>query len=146
MPVLKNPRHEKLAQLLAKGTAAGAAYQQAGYKPDRGHASRLASNGNIQQRVEELRGAGAKRAEITLQKLIERADELCRGAVAANQYGAAVSALREMGVLSGHRVEKSETDSTHRYVARLPEKSKDVESWIRQYAPPGHQSQDKTRH
>jgi hypothetical protein len=33
MPVLKNPRHERIAQLLASGKTAKDGYELAGYKP-----------------------------------------------------------------------------------------------------------------
>jgi phage terminase small subunit len=33
MPILKNPRHERVAQLLASVKTATDAYEQAGYKP-----------------------------------------------------------------------------------------------------------------
>ncbi|TRB03465.1 hypothetical protein EXN61_21605 [Agrobacterium tumefaciens] len=39
------------------------AYQSAGYKPDRGHASRLAANGNIRARVDEIKNRVAEKAE-----------------------------------------------------------------------------------
>jgi phage terminase small subunit len=35
MPVLKNARHEKFAQALAKGKSATDAYNEAGFKPHR---------------------------------------------------------------------------------------------------------------
>lgn len=54
MPVLSNARHERYAQELAKGQSADAAYQAAGYKPDRGNASRLTTNDSVSQRVAEL--------------------------------------------------------------------------------------------
>lgn len=54
MPVLKNARHEKMAQGLAKGKTADDAYAEAGFKPDRGNASRLQQKDNIRQRVTEL--------------------------------------------------------------------------------------------
>ncbi|WP_454686850.1 hypothetical protein [Agrobacterium leguminum] len=63
MPVLKNARHETFAQGLAKGMTADEAYVSAGYKPDRGHASRLASNGNIRARVDEIKNRVAEKAE-----------------------------------------------------------------------------------
>jgi phage terminase small subunit len=55
MPVLQNARHEAFAQELARGKAAEAAYQAAGYKPDRGNASRLTANDSIRARVAELK-------------------------------------------------------------------------------------------
>ncbi|WP_455872862.1 hypothetical protein [Rhizobium yanglingense] len=41
MPVLKNARHEKFAQALAKGKTATEAYAEAGFKPHDGNAARL---------------------------------------------------------------------------------------------------------
>jgi hypothetical protein len=40
--------------------------------------------------------------------LIERADQIYRQAMLARQFNAAISALKELGVLSGKRVERSE--------------------------------------
>lgn len=63
MPVLKNARHEKFAQALAKGMSATEAYAEAGYKGDRTAASRLSTNVNISQRVREISGRVAEKAE-----------------------------------------------------------------------------------
>jgi hypothetical protein len=41
MSALKNPRHERFAQALAKGMSADAAYKAVGYKPHRGNAATL---------------------------------------------------------------------------------------------------------
>src|SRR5262249_21360186 len=70
MKTLRNPRHEIVAQELAKGATADAAYRAAGYKPDRGHASRLASKGSIRARVAGLLAGGASKAEITFERTI----------------------------------------------------------------------------
>jgi phage terminase small subunit len=40
MPILENPKHERLAQEHAKGKAADEAYQLAGYTENRGNAAR----------------------------------------------------------------------------------------------------------
>lgn len=72
MPVLGNPKHERFAQLLAKGLTADEAYEQAGYKPDRGNASRLTANHNVQTRVAEIQERAAIRAEITVASITER--------------------------------------------------------------------------
>jgi hypothetical protein len=56
---LANARHERFACELAKGNAAGKAYELAGYKRDDGHASRLAGNGKIQARVAWLKRQAA---------------------------------------------------------------------------------------
>lgn len=63
MPVLPNPRHEAFAQALAKGMSQDAAYAEAGFKPSRHHASRLATKGNVANRVAELQSKAAEKAE-----------------------------------------------------------------------------------
>jgi hypothetical protein len=63
MPVLENAKYELFAQALAKGRSQDAAYADAGFKPDRGHASRLASNGDVQRRVAALKARIAEKAE-----------------------------------------------------------------------------------
>jgi phage terminase small subunit len=54
MPTLKNPKHERFAQELAKGTTAEKSYEIAGYKPNRGNAVKLKQNESILRRVPEL--------------------------------------------------------------------------------------------
>lgn len=56
MPVLKNARHEKFAQALAKGKTATEAYAEAGFKPHDGNAARLRGNERISARVDEITG------------------------------------------------------------------------------------------
>ena len=57
--VLQNARHELFAQNWATGMSREAAYKAAGYKPDRGAASRLSANINIKARVRELKSRAA---------------------------------------------------------------------------------------
>ncbi len=64
MPVLKNARHERFAQNLAKGMSAGPGYTAAGYKAT-GHSAevagaRLLKNVEVRNRVAELHGSTAK--------------------------------------------------------------------------------------
>ena len=56
---LDNARHERFAQNRAQGMSAGEAYTEAGYRPSRAHASRLAANGNILKRIAWLQGSTA---------------------------------------------------------------------------------------
>lgn len=114
MPVLKNPKHERFAQELAKGATATDAYTAAGYRGDRTAASRLSTKVNIQERVAQLLGKGAERAAVTVESLINEADEIQRAAFKAEQYSAATGALTAKAKLSGHWIEKSER--TNRYV------------------------------
>src|SRR5271166_607724 len=93
MPILKNARHEKLAQELASGKTAREAYKFAGYAPDDGHASRLAGNGKVATRVAELQQAGAEKSAMTTESLIKEADRIQKQAERLNQPSAAVAAL-----------------------------------------------------
>jgi phage terminase small subunit len=108
MPVLDNAKHERFAQELAKGQTLTEAYRLAGYTESRPHASRLATRGNIRQRVRELQRPAIKAAQVTLESLLDELEEARALAIALKQPGAAVAAVREKSVLSGHRVEKSE--------------------------------------
>jgi phage terminase small subunit len=55
-----------------------------------------------------LQGRAAERAEVTTASLIAEAEEAREEAMKSGQYSAAVSAIREKGVLSGRRLERSE--------------------------------------
>jgi phage terminase small subunit len=117
VPTLHNPRHEKFVQLLVSGKDATAAYEQAGYKRDDANACHLRQKltGRIQELTNDMlereraaAKAGAERAGITRQGLIAKAEEIRDAAMAANQFSAATAALKEIGVLSGIRIERSE--------------------------------------
>jgi phage terminase small subunit len=108
MPMLKNSKHEKMAQLLASGLPTADAHEQAGYKRNFGNASTLSRAKDIQARLNEIKNAGADRAAVTVESLIAEAEEARAAAMADGQYAAAVSAIREKGVLSGKRIERLE--------------------------------------
>ena len=65
MAALKNARHERFAQELAKGKSASEAYRVAGYKPDDGNAIRLTGNDKVKARLAELSERIAEKAEWT---------------------------------------------------------------------------------
>ncbi len=73
MPVLKNPKHERFAQELARGSSAAAAYETAGFKPSRPNASRLQHDENVRQRVAEILAHKEKITEKATEKAIENA-------------------------------------------------------------------------
>lgn len=112
MPILKNPRHERFAQELAMGKSQTDAYLSAGYDADpetaRRAGSRLMTNEDITARVSELQQNGADKAEVTVLSLLAEAEQARALAIADKQFAAAIAAIREKGVLSGRRVERSE--------------------------------------
>jgi hypothetical protein len=74
----------------------------------RRNAQKRAARADVKALVAELRAPIAEKLEITLAVLIERADQIYRQAMLAGQFNAAISALKELGVLSGKRIERGE--------------------------------------
>lgn len=63
MPVLKNAKYEAFAQALASGKSADESYSEAGFKPNRGNATRLKANESVAKRVEEIKARISEKAE-----------------------------------------------------------------------------------
>jgi hypothetical protein len=59
-------------------------------------------------RVTQINTIVAARCEVTLQGLIENSEQIRAAAFAAGQFSAAISAIREIGILSGKRIERKE--------------------------------------
>jgi hypothetical protein len=108
MATLKNPRHEKFTQELAQGKPASEAYVLAGYKADRGAASRLSSKVSIKARVIELQAPVAAKAQITLESLTEMYLKDRDDAKKAGQHGVAVRAADSLAKMYGHFIERHE--------------------------------------
>ena len=117
--MLKNQRRERFAQLLASGKTATDAYEEAGYKPSKSNGAWLARKEEISSRIAEIsterweqeRAAAAatvQRTAITRQSLVEKLETTRAAAEAAGQYSAAVAATKEIAVLLGIRIERSE--------------------------------------
>jgi hypothetical protein len=118
MPVLKNPRHEKFSQLLASGRSAKDAYSGAGYRPSDSNGAWLAKKDEISSRVAEINAqalererataAAAERAVVTRQSLVEKLEATRKAAHDTGQFSAAVAATKEIAILCGLRIERSE--------------------------------------
>ncbi len=112
MPVLRNSRHELFAQEIVKGTGNADSYIASGYDVSKNVASaaatRLLKDRRICSRIAELHRRGVDRAVVTVESLIREVDEARALAMSINQPAAAVAAIKEKGVLSGKRVERSE--------------------------------------
>jgi phage terminase small subunit len=113
MGELSNARHERFAQELAAGNPADAAYKAAGYQKHRGNAARLSANERVKERVREIQAIGAERAAITVQSLIEEAEQArIKAMESANGAAAAVSAVTAKAKLAGLWREKIDQHST----------------------------------
>jgi hypothetical protein len=120
MPMLTNKRMERFARALVDdGLSAAEAYVKGGYKPDRGNAVHLQQHPLVVQRVNELlqdrasidREATQRAVEalrITKDGLISEFKAIAEEARQDGQHAAAVSAFKEISILSGHRIERQE--------------------------------------
>lgn len=114
MPVLDNPRHERFAQEMAKGSSATEAYEAAGYRPSRSAAARLSANVGVCARLTELQTDIAERTVQNVSKT--RADvvsELAKiGFVAVAEASVKASdkraALLNLAQIEGWVVERHE--------------------------------------
>lgn len=106
MPVLK-PKYEKFAQELAKGKTQIEAFEHAGYSPHDSNATKLAAKPEIVNRVSEIIGKAAARAEVTIESLLRELDVASELALEIKQPATLVAIVKERGVLSGKRVERA---------------------------------------
>ena len=115
MPVLSNPRHERMAQGLFKGKSQIEAYDEAGYSPNPSAASRLANDVKICERVTELQGKAATRSEITVASITENLMRLAQKGEQLNEapgLSVARAAWMDAAKLNGLVVDKSLTAQT----------------------------------
>ena len=113
MSALENARHEKFAQERAKGLSIDAAYEAAGYAPNRGNASRLSANEGVMKRVLELQEKSAEQAGITLEWLLEQGKALLLAAKDAEDFSAASSTYERLAKISGNWVDRSDNRNTN---------------------------------
>jgi phage terminase small subunit len=115
MLLLRNHRHERFAQELAKGNSATEAYGLAGYRPHRQNAARLMTNDVIKERVAQLQQTAAQRTEITIERLIDEAEEARLLALANKQPNAMVAATMLKAKLAGVLVKRIEVGEPNEF-------------------------------
>ena len=115
MPILRNQRHELFALEVTKGKSAARAYEVAGFVPHRQNAARLMTNENIRRRVVELQAIAAKRAEVTVESLIDEAEEARLLAIANRNPNAMVSATTLKAKLTGKLVKRLEVGEPNEF-------------------------------
>lgn len=106
MSALKNPRHERFAQEIAKGKSGARSLKLAGYKPNTGNAVRLKGYDTVQARIAELLERGAKRTEVTLVSLTQELEEARELAIENAHEAAAVSATMGKAKLHGKIIDR----------------------------------------
>lgn len=113
MPVLKNPRHERLAQALAKGLDYTEAGKEAGYTGERSSiCGMLSDNPNISQRIQELQQVSAENTGVTVEWLIERFRAIAQKAEADEDYANAARSLENLAKNCGFYAKDNEQAGT----------------------------------
>jgi phage terminase small subunit len=121
MPALQNARQERFCQLRLEGKTLEQAYAGAGYKPDKGAASRMAKKPDIQNRMQELHVKALGRTEVTVESMMEQFDEDRRFAIKLKNAGAAHAASVSKAKLFGLMTEKQSVQVTHSYATMSEE-------------------------
>lgn len=107
---LKNARHERFAQELAKGATADAAFIRAGFKANRGNATRLKAKESVLARVTELKEKAAERTVVTVEGITQRLLKIAEKGEAASDaplLSVGRAALMDVAKLNGHIVDRS---------------------------------------
>src|SRR5262249_50139213 len=76
--------------------------------PSRANASHLLDNPDVIERLQQITTKRVVATAVTAERLIEQNQKVFDAAFEAKQYSAAVGANKEIGVLAGLRVERSE--------------------------------------
>ena len=117
MPTLPNPKHELFCQERAKGKTQVEAYKIAGYAPDDGHASRLAGNGRIMSRVEELLGISIPSIKYDREEINKVYTYLLKEAKDANKIETAKAVADSIAKVNGLIVTRHETGKAGEFEA-----------------------------
>jgi phage terminase small subunit len=111
---LKNARHERFAQELAKGKSQVDAFTLAGYAAKgaaaRANSSRLLTDANVANRVAELKGRAAERAVTTAADIAQQLDEDRQFARELKQAAAAVSASMGKAKVLGLIIDRAKVE------------------------------------
>lgn len=130
MPVLKNIRHEKFAQGVAKGKAQVQAYIEAGYQDTEAavyNASRLISHDKVIARVRELQNKAADKTVLTIERATNDLLRLAqKGEADATPSGlqAARASIMDACKLNGLVIDKSDVTTGGSRIGALSDADK----------------------
>jgi hypothetical protein len=119
-------QQKRFADLVLQGKNQTDAYKQAGYKCANDNvaavsASELVRNPKVVAYMTEHRQEAAQALHIDLQWLITKGVAILEAAEKEGAYGPAISALKEVGILTGERIEKSQRENINRNVDEFDE-------------------------
>jgi hypothetical protein len=108
MPILRNQRHERFAQAIAKGEPTARAYELAGYSAHNGNPFRLREKESIASRITELQHEAAVDGKITREKLLRDLERIKCAAEKAGQLSAATQAALGQAKIGGLIIDRHE--------------------------------------
>ena len=112
MPTLENPRYELFALARARGALLEDAYEDAGYAPHNGHASRVANRFEVRARIAELRREQSQVEEASPRAIVEA---LVRMAHASEKLNTAAGAKEaRVNLLEAFRLEREMAERRQR--------------------------------
>jgi coenzyme F420-reducing hydrogenase delta subunit len=130
MPVLKNSKHEKLAQGLVAGLSGKDAMLAAGFKCGEQNLDKYKKDPLIAARILELKERAAKEIMIDRQWVLERLVENAQEAKELQEFSASNQALSLIGKELGMFVERTENINVeHTISGELPT----AEQWIEEH-------------
>lgn len=136
MTALTNPRYERFAREVAKGTAIGAAYVLAGYRAHPANPTRLRTRREVNERIREILTEQTEIQERALQQAIDETSVtksvvlrmLIEDRLLARQKGQAAAAIRaaellgkQLGMFIERREQGGPGDFAHLSDAELDE-------------------------
>jgi len=139
---LLTPQQWRFVDAVIKGKTYSEAYAKAGYKTTKGNntdsaASRLSRNVKVEAAIVATRRAAAQRAEITVDTIVERLEEIRRVALEVDppQASAAVAAVMGQAKVLGLVIDRSQVDITHHKPAPFPTKILELsqDEWLAQF-------------
>lgn len=119
---LKNARHERFAQELAKGQTKLKAYVAAGYRPDAGAATRLSGNVNVKARLTELKQKVAEKTGVTVADITQRLLNIAQKGEKDGQpamLSVARASLMDVAKLNGMIVDKTSRELSPEQMAAI---------------------------
>ena len=96
----------------------------------------MKGNERIKKRVAELQECSAAQAAVTLQGLIEEAEDIQAKAMADEKYSAAVAALTVKAKLAGLWVDKAENKANN-VVYHIADKPMTMDEWAQKWCSAG---------
>jgi len=126
MPPLDNPRHEIVAQQVAKGLSQRAAYIRAGYQDTNiasvdVSASRLISTVKVTNRIQALQERSAMALSITIEGQLAKLERVLQQAELLKQCSASIAAIREQSELAGLKIQRLESKRVDQFAAMSDE-------------------------